>query len=458
MTADLRRGTHSLVLFFGLSIAGTAWNPAAAQDDTAPPLAIVGGYLIDGNEGPPLRDAVILVEGDRIVHVGTVADTPIPAGAAVIDANGYTVMPGLHDVHVHLMIVGHGVYDEYFPRWGDHYREIMPISARELLNAGVTSARDLGAPLEDILWMKREIEAGRLPGPRLFVSGPFLQKTLPAASGSSYDSSIQDAFRWTVDGPDDARQKTRELIEAGVDVIKVIQLGQLSPAERQAIATEARAAGKHIAVHANSHEELVAAAEMGAATVEHVSARPLARYPAESVKLMANRGIAASVTSIVNRIYDVTADFPERLDDERLRADLPPELYEDVRESLRAPGYLNYFDGAKDHNRHHGGKIRQLHEGGVRILVGTDSGTPMNFHYESTWQEMELLVQYGLPPMKVISAATRLPARLYGLGDELGTVEPGRLADLIVVDGNPLRRMSALRNVVHVIKGGVQYR
>jgi imidazolonepropionase-like amidohydrolase len=99
-----------------------------------------------------------------------------------------------------------------------------------------------------------------------------------------------------------------------------------------------------------------------------------------------------------------------------------------------------------------------LWEGGVRILVGTDSGTPMNFHYESTWQEMDLLVRYGMPPMKVISAATRLPAQLYGLGNELGTIEPGRLADIIVVAGNPLRDMSALSNVIHVIKGGVQYR
>ena len=172
----------------------------------------------------------------------------------------------------------------------------------------------------------------------------------------------------------------------------------------------------------------------------------------------ANHRIAASVTSIVNRVYDVSAEFPERLDDQRLKADLPAELYEDVRESLQSPGNLNYFDGAKDHNRHHPGKIQQLYEGGVRILVGTDSGTPMNFHYESTWQEMDLLVQYGMSPMKVISAATRLPAQLYGLGNELGTIEPGRLADIIVVDGNPLTRMSALKNVVHVVKGGDQYR
>lgn len=422
-----------------------------AQLPSTGKLAIVGGFLIDGNEGPPVRDAVILVEGDRITRVGTVADTPVPAGATVIDANGYTVMPGLHDVHVHLMIAGHGVYTEYFPRWGDRLRDVMVVSAQQLLDAGVTSARDVGAPLDESIWIKREIEEGRVPGPRLFVSGPFLQKTT-----SGYD----DAFRWTVDGADDARAKTRRLIEAGVDLIKVIQLSQLTAAERAAIAEEARSAGLHIAVHAWNLEEHQLAAEMGAGTIEHISAGSKPRFLDESVRLFADRGIAYVPTNIVMRVYEITQAFPERLDNQRLKKELPADIYEDIRASIEHPERLGYFDRAKEafNPDNWGPKTRQLYEGGVRVLVGTDSGTPMNFHYESTWQEMDLLVEYGMPPMKVISAATRLPAQLYGLGDELGTVEPGRLADIIIVDGNPLRDMSALRNVVHVVKGGVQYK
>ncbi len=432
-------------------------GPRAGAGQEAPArvtLAIVGGYLIDGTDGSPLRDAVILIGDDRIVHVGTVADTEIPTGVRVVSAEGYTVLPGLTDSHVHTMIVGHGVYDDYFPRYESRLREIMPISARELLLAGVTSARDLGAPLEDILWLRDEIEAGRLPGPRLFVSGPFLQHSLPAAQGTSYDSSIQGGFRWTVDGPEDARTKTRRLIDAGVDVIKVIQLAQMTPEERSAIAEEARRAGKPIAVHANSHEEVLEAAEMGVASIEHIGARPLPRYPEETIRVMAENGIRASVTSIVQRVYDITAAFPERVDDPRLAADLPPELYEDVVSSLRFPGRLNYFSGAKTHNRHHDTKIRQLYEGGVQIVVGTDSGTPMNFHYESTWQEMDLLTRAGIPPLEVIGMATRHAALLNRVGADLGTIEPGRLADILIVRGNPLRHMSALRNVVVVIQGG----
>jgi imidazolonepropionase-like amidohydrolase len=428
---------------------GRVWGPGK--------LAIVGGFLIDGNGGIPIENAVVLMEGDRIAHVGTVADTRVPDGFRVINARGYTVMPGLNDAHVHLMIVGHGIYDEYFPRYRNRLREVLPVSARELLLAGVTSARDLGAPLQDILWIKREIEAGRLPGPRLFVAGPFLQKSLPRAQGTSYDSSVQDFFRWTVNGADDARAKTRRLIEAGVDLIKVIQLDQLTPEERTAIATEARKAGKHIAVHAGTLEELRAAAEMGAGSVEHTGGGSKPLLDEEYVRIVVEKGIYYDPTSVVSKIYNITETFPARLDNQRLKTDLPADIYQDVRNSLNFFSRLNYFAG-RNANRHHAAKIRQLWDQGARILVGTDSGTPMNFHYESTCQEMDLLVQYGLPPMYVIQAATKQPALLYGKGTELGTIEPGRLADIIVVDGNPLTHMSALRNVVHVIKGGVQYK
>jgi len=440
------------VIVGGIALA-TA-SPVPGQEPAGGTVAIVGGFLLDGTDGPPVDDAVVLVRGERIVSVGSLNGTQIPADARIIEADGYTVLPGLGDTHVHTMIVGHGVYDEYFPAYESRFREIMPISARQLLEAGVTSARDLGAPLVDALWLRAEIEAGRLPGPRMFVSGPFLQKSLPPARGTSYDSSIQDSFRWAVDGPEDARRKTRELVSAGVDVIKVIQLAQLSADERQAIAEEARRAAKPIAVHANTLEEVRQAADMGAASIEHVGARPEPRYPDETIRLMAEHGIRASFTSIVQRVYDITTEFPERVDDPRLRSDLPADLYADVISSIRRPSRLNYFSGAKTHNRHHDAKIRQLYEGGVQIVVGTDSGTPMNFHYESTWQEMDLLVRAGIPPLEVIGMATRHPALLNGVGDQLGTIEPGKLADVIMVRGNPLRHMSALADVVLVMKGG----
>ena len=435
-------------------------TPEALSAQSSNRLAIVGGMLIDGHEGVPIQNSVVLVEGDRIVHVGTVSDTEVPAEARVIDANGLTVMPGLNEAHAHLIVVGHGFYDEYFPRYMDRWREIIEISARQLLLAGVTTARDLGAPLEDAIWVRDEINAGRMVGPRLFVSGPFLQKSLPVPLGTGYDYRTQAFVRWTVDGPEDAARKARQLIDAGVDVIKVIQLGQLTREERLAIADEAHRAGLHMAVHAGSVEEVRAAAEMGVGSIEHMGGGRNPLYPEESLRLIAENGIVASVTSLVSRIYDISAEYPERLDNPQLKSDLPSDIYEDVRGSLDQFSRLNYFSGAKEANRHHGAKVRQLYENGVRLVIGTDSGTPMNFHYESTWQEMDLFVRYGIPPMKVISMATRYPALLYGEFDDLGTIEPGKLADIIVVNGNPLRNMSALQqnNVIYVIKGGIRYK
>jgi len=449
MTPSRHPWLRTVALLVTTAVPFFGGRVSAQETPGAVTTAIVGGHLIDGTEAPPLRDAVVLVEGDRIVAVGTEAEIDVPAGARIVDANGYTVMPGLHDAHVHLMIVGHGVYDEFFPRYEDRLDEMMAISARQLLDAGVTSARDLGAPLEESLWIKEQVESGAIDGPRLFVSGPFLQKST---------GPIQAIFRWTVEGEDDARAKVRQLAEAGVDVVKVIQADELTPEERRGIREESEAAGLHITAHGYDAEELAAAIETGARTIEHVNGRPLPRYDEASVELMAEAGVFSVFTSLVNRIYDITMEYPERLDDQRLVADLPEDVYMDVRASIDHPSTLGYFTQKREIGRWHDDKLRQLYDGGVRILVGTDSGTPMNFHYESTWQEMALLVEYGMPPMKVISAATSVPPRLYGLEDELGTIEPGKLADIIVVDGNPLSDMRALEHVVHVMKGGVLHR
>ncbi len=454
-TTRVRAGTRGAGLAaLALAALCLAAAPAAAQteDGSERQLAIVGGTLIDGTGGPPIQDAVVLVEGERIAHVGTVDDTEVPAGAEVVDADGLTVMPGLTDAHVHLFIVGHGDYGEYFQRYRhdeDRMREMLAISARQLLESGVTSARDVGAALEDAAWIKEEVASGRLPGPRLFVSGPFLQKTT---------GPTQAFFRWTVDGAEDAREKTRRLAEAGMDLIKVIQLSDLTAAERAAIAEEADRADLPIVVHAWGPEEHRMAAEMEAATIEHLGGGPAqaGQFTEESLRTLASGGVAVVPTMVVSKIYEITERHPERLDHPRLREDLQADVYDDVRASLEWPSRLGYFRGKRQVMDHYFGMVRQLHDAGVVLGVGTDSGTPMNFHYESTWQEMWLMVRAGLSPATVIRMATRDNARLFGAGDEIGTIEPGKYADVILVRGNPLRDITALHpaNVVRVFKGG----
>src|SRR5687767_3046556 len=200
---------------------------AAGVDAQARRIALVGGTLIDGTGGPLIRNSVILIDGERISAIGTVGTRAVPSGYQVISTDGMSVLPGLWDMHVHTMINGHGDY----AHWDSTYTNnrsgvlgnvIMPASAKQLLMAGVTSARDLGAPLEESIALKNAITSGRIPGPTIYVTGPFIQH-------APYPRT--ELFRWGVTGADDARAKVRRLAEAGVDVIKLIDQDEMTMEE-----------------------------------------------------------------------------------------------------------------------------------------------------------------------------------------------------------------------------------
>ncbi|MDQ6802841.1 MAG: amidohydrolase family protein, partial [Acidobacteriota bacterium] len=156
-------------------------------------------------------------------------------------------------------------------------------------------------------------------------------------------------------------------------------------------------------------------------------------------------------------LYDYTLRYPERVDDQRLKNDLPPDMYKDVHDSIRDVSHLDYFRLVPRRLPTLANKFRQLREAGATIVVGTDSGIPLNFHFDSTWRELKTMVDLGMPPMEAIRAATFWPAQLLKQPN-LGTVAAGKLADIIVVDGDPLTDMTALRNIVHVVKDGRVYK
>ena len=414
-------------------------------------LVLAGGRLIDGYGGPPIENAVVVIEGNSIRAVGTEGSTPIPAGARVIDTNGYTVMPGLMDMHVHLMILGHGDYDHWDATYPSKFRDvIMPISARQLLMAGVTTARDLGAPLEDIVAVKRRIERGEIPGPRMFVSGPFLQKS---------NTPLTARFRWVVSGPEDARRKVRTIVEGGADVIKLIDQDQMTFEEVKAIVDEAHKHGKHVAAHAHRSEEIRMGLRAGVDCFEHTGLATKPAYEDDIVAMLRERNATLYWCPTMEGLFlhGETVRNPERIDDQRLKRDLPPEIYEDVHRSLREPQRLDYFRLVSRRVPTLATKFRQLRESGVTIVVGTDSGIPLNFHFDSTWRELQTMVQLGMPPMEAIRAATYWPAQMLKQPN-LGTIAPGKLADVIVVDGDPLSDMSSLRHVVHVVKDGKMWK
>ena len=164
-------GVRNLVILLSVILTIVASHPADAADKKA----LVGGRLIDGLLGAPIANSVILIDGETIEAIGTVDTLEVPAGYEVISTEGMSVLPGLWDMHVHLMINGHADYEHWHSTYPDRFAdEIMPASAEQLLLAGITTARDLGAPLEDSLNVRDGIASGRIPGPRLFISGPFI--------------------------------------------------------------------------------------------------------------------------------------------------------------------------------------------------------------------------------------------------------------------------------------------
>ena len=210
--------------------------------------ALVGGTLVDGYGGRPLRNSVVLIEGERIRAVGQVGALQVPPRATIVSTEGMSVLPGLWDMHVHLMINGHADYDHWDKKYPPLFESvIMPASARQLLLAGVTSARDLGAPLEASINVRDRINRRELPGPTMYVSGPFIQH-------EPYPGT--ELFRWGVESPADAIAKVRKLADARVDVVKLIDQDQMTVDEVRAVVTTARERALPVVAHSHRPEEI----------------------------------------------------------------------------------------------------------------------------------------------------------------------------------------------------------
>jgi imidazolonepropionase-like amidohydrolase len=420
--------------------------------------ALVGGTLIDGFAPRPIANSVIIIEGDRITAVGTVDTLPVPAGAEVISTEGMTVMPGLWDMHVHLMINGHSDYTHWDATYLDQFEDvIMPSSAEQLLLAGVTSARDLGGPLAASINVRDRIAAGEIPGPRLFVSGPFIQH-------EAYPGT--EAFRWGVDGADDARTKVRRLAEAGVDVVKLIDQDQMTMAELEAVVDEAHAHGLPVVAHSHRPEEIRRGLAVNVDNFEHTGLATAPEYPPDVMAMLRERTAQMNMgplfwTPTVEGLFNYTSliENHEMLDNSCWERGLPQDIIDDIRGSIERPGELPYFQITAQRAPTLRRKIDQLRDAGVVLLVGTDSGIPMKFHCQSTWNELDIWVrEMGISPMEAIRGATYWPSVMMGVSDDVGTVSVGKLADIIAVRGDVLRYINLLQHVDMVFKGGVRYR
>jgi imidazolonepropionase-like amidohydrolase len=405
---------------------------------------IKAGRLIDGTGGPVQRDVAVLVEGGRITHVRPAAAAP-PAGDGLVvhDHPDLTLMPGLIDTHDHIAHFGHDVRRRFnlapslavlqVARW-----------ATETLLAGITTFRDAaGADLG----LKMAIDEGLLAGPRMLISLVIITQTgghgdliQPCGLTSDFPRlpGVPDGI---ADGPDECRKKVREIIRLGADWIKIATTGGVGsprggPATRQftldelrAMVDEAHAAGKGVMVHAHGGDGLKICLEAGVDSIEHAAVADEA-----DIERMARQGVWLVPTLSVTRRMKERLDADPRALPAYVAAKLPLVLKTQQR------------------------NFRRALEAGVKIAMGTDAGA---LGHAQNGRELPYMVEAGMTPMQAIVASTGAAASLLGMAGELGTVEAGKRADLILVDGDPLEDIAAVADPARiklVMKDGTVYK
>jgi imidazolonepropionase-like amidohydrolase len=368
-----------------------------------------------------------------------------------------TVLPGLWDMQVNLMRLGHG--DS--ARWNETYgplaeKVVMPIAARQLLQAGVTSARDTAAPLDAAINVRARTRDHLINGPTLYVSGPVLRKSAPPGTGD---------WQWTVSGADDARAKVAQLGGAGVDYLLLAEVDLWTAEELSAAVNEARTRGLPVYAYADRPADV----ERGLAlkfdgflgTNMGVDAFPESVVLALRQRLLDPAAKALSWSPAISAVlnFESLRRNAEPLDDPRTTAELPPLVAADILGSLANLDRVTGLEMPSARARTLCAKLAQLDDAKVRLLLGSDAGAPGHLHSRATWQEIDFWVHdCGMPLERAIQAATHDAAMAMGVGHETGTLVPGKYADVIAVRGDLLRHPDLLQFVDIVIKRGRRVR
>jgi imidazolonepropionase-like amidohydrolase len=403
----------------------------------AAPTAIVlrPARVFDGLGAEPHEGWAVLVRGDRIEAVGPSGDVKVPQGARVIELPGMTLLPGLIDAHTHVLL---HPYNE--ATWNDQVlKEPLALRVcratnhlRSILQSGFTTIRDLGtegAGYADV-GLKQAVDQGIIPGPRMLVTTRAIVATGSyAPKGFAPEWNIPQGAE-EADGHDVLVRVVRDQIGRGANWVKVyadaaMGGGPVRPSfsleELKLIVATARSNGVAVAAHASSTEGMHRATLAGVSTIEHGhGGNP------EVFRLMAEKGVALCPTLTATEVSAT------RYQGWRIGVDPEPRALANARVLFS-----------------------QAHQAGVTIVNGSDMGV---FRHGDGVRELELMVEFGMNPAEAIRAATSVAAKVLGMGDRLGTVKPGMLADLLAVDGNPTHSISDLRKARLVIKGGIEYR
>jgi imidazolonepropionase-like amidohydrolase len=412
-----------VLVFFSISMA-TAQSAGAAKT-----VVIHAGRVLDVKTGKTLTGQTIVIQGDKIASVG--AEAQVPAGVVVIELPNATVLPGLIDAHTHITFdpnFGYSTLGISTPRQALTGAK----NARVTLEAGFTTIRNVGASGYADVALRDAINAGDVPGPRMLVSGPAL-----SISGGHCDNNLlpfeyHKTNEGVADGVEAVQHKTREIIKYGADVIKICATGgvlskgddpnaaQYTLEEMKAIVADAHRLGRKVAAHAHGAQGAIWASEAGVDSVEHGH-------------LMNDAAIATlkkNGTYLVPTLY--LMDWQK---DNAKEANLP-DYAKRKMEMVSEMGQMN---------------AKKAFAAGVKIGFGTDAAV---YPHGLNAHEFAVYVRLGMTPLQAIQSATVNDADLLGWSDKVGTIEPGKFADIIAVDGDPLADVTTLERVKFVMKGG----
>ena len=449
------RALESTVIVALATIALSSPTRLVAQQPrttvTRTPLALVGGTLIDGTGAAPVRDSVVLIVGDRVEKVGTVATLSVPAGYTKVSTEGMTVLPGLWDPHVHLIYGGHPDLIYWLGKYAPQFERVtIPASAQQMLLAGVTSVRDLGAPYQSIVAVRKQISSGALPGPTIYTAGMVLMNGAPPVM----------THVWSVSDAADATAKTRTLLDAGMDIIKVANAEQIGIKPLRAIVTEAHSRKRKVTAHGRTDAEIRLGLAAGVDEFQHIGTAS-AEFPTDIVEAIRTRVKSGpplywslTVGAQLNESY--LASNPELLEDPSAFVGLPAAIEADVRQAIAKRQAAKPDPRVRSIIKR---KVSQLRSLGVRFVFGSDVGGFGANTTQGTWLELDAWVrELGTEPLRALKYATQDAADYMGAGRDAGSIAAGQYADVIAVKGDPLRSMSALREPALVVKHGRRYK
>lgn len=445
----------NFIRLLGLFVWAGLFEVSLAQN-----IAIVDGTIIDASGNEPLESGTILIEGSRITAVGAASDIDIPEGAQIIDANGKYLIPGLIDANLHLFL---NLDLETMIKYEDRYQEIIIEAAQLTLKNGLTTVFDTWGPLEALVEAREMVNSGEAVASRIFLAGNIIGFDGPLSADFREDASnyVSNAFTKRTNeaweqgvgreimwwGPEEVRTRISEYADKEIDFLKYGASGHVDMAfitfsqrVQNVIVDVAHAAGKTIQAHTTSIESVDMAVEAGVDILTHCDiSGPFRSIPAETIEKIVERDVACSILPVTQ----------ERLD---------ALLERNPTGGVGADMLISRVN------------ITNLAEAGAMLLLSTDGGIqhpllvseqsdpvmvdPRTKLGEGHFNALVALQQMGLAPMEILKIVTSNTAKAYNLDDEIGTLTAGKLADIVILNENPLADAENYRSIYHVIKAG----